>query len=358
MNHLQVFAQFCILYWRSLADSNRCRSFCRALPSHSAKGPFFNPAKIEVFGEESSKKLELRSPKHKLSMQRIAESELIISQRGAVYHLDTRPEELATTIITVGDPDRVSAVSKFFDKIEFKNQHREFVTHTGYSGNKRISVVSTGIGTDNIDIVLNELDALVNIDFNTRTIKPQLTSLNIIRVGTSGSLQKDIPVDSCVASTHGLGIDNLLNFYRLEHNDEDKQLLSSFITQTQFNDNFARPYITGAGSSLLKHFVDGFHHGITVTCPGFYGPQGRVLRLGLSNPALVDSLTSFNFGQHRISNFEMETAGIYGLGKLLGHQCLSLSAIVANRIEKQFSNDAASVMETLIKTTLERIGKL
>ena len=285
-------------------------------------------------------------------MQRIAESELIINERGAVYHLDTRPEELATTIITVGDPDRVAAVSKYFDKIEFMNQHREFVTHTGYSGKKRISVVSTGIGTDNIDIVLNELDALANIDFETRTIKPQLISLQIVRVGTSGSLQKDIPVDSLVASTHGLGIDNLLNFYRIEHNDQDKQLLQAFITQTQLQQHFAQPYISGAGSSLLKHFVDGFHHGITVTCPGFYGPQGRVLRLGLSNPNLVDNLTSFSFGQHRISNFEMETAGIYGLGKLLGHQCLSLSAIVANRVEKQFSKDAGKIMERLITTTI------
>ena len=251
-------------------------------------------------------------------MQRIAESELIINPRGAVYHLDTRPEELASTIITVGDPDRVRAVSKHFDRIEHVNQHREFITHTGWLGKKRISAISTGIGTDNIDIVLNELDALVNIDFEQRTIKPQLTSLNIIRVGTSGSLQKSIPVDSFVASTHGLGIDNLLNFYRLEQNEEDKQLLQAFITQTQLNNSVAQPYIGGAGSSLLKQFVEGFHHGITVTCPGFYGPQGRVLRLGLRHPGLVDNLTGFSFGKHRISNFEMETAAIYGLGKLLG----------------------------------------
>jgi uridine phosphorylase len=290
-------------------------------------------------------------------MQRIAESELIINDRGAVYHLDTRPEELAATIITVGDPDRVAAVSRYFDSIEYKNQHREFVTHTGLLGKKRVSVVSTGIGTDNIDIVLNELDALVNIDFTSRSIKPQLTSLDIIRVGTSGSLQKDIAVDSFVASTHGLGIDNLLNFYRIEHNDEENQLLHAFITQTQLNQHFAQPYIGGAGSSLLKHFVQDFHHGITVTCPGFYGPQGRVLRLGLSNPGLVDSLTSFVFGQHRICNFEMETAAIYGLGKLLGHHCLSLSAIVANRVEKAFSTNAAGVMDKLIKHTLGIISE-
>ena len=288
-------------------------------------------------------------------MQRIAESELIINDRGAVYHLDTKPEELASTIITVGDPDRVAAVSKHFDRVEHRNQHREFVTHTGYIGNRRLTVLSTGIGTDNIDIVLNELDALVNIDFATRIIKPTLTHLQIVRVGTSGSLQKEIPVDSFVASTHGLGIDNLLNFYRAEHTEEDNLLLQSFITQTQLGNSVAQPYISGAGSSLLKHFVDGFHHGITVTCPGFYGPQGRILRLGLRQPQLVDSLTAFRFGQHRISNFEMETAGIYGLGKLLGHQCLSLSAIVANRVEKQFSANAGAIMEKLILTTLERL---
>jgi uridine phosphorylase len=291
-------------------------------------------------------------------MQHIAESELIINKRGAVYHLDTRPEELATNIITVGDPDRVTEVSKYFDKLEYKNQHREFITHTGYIGNKRLSVVSTGIGTDNIDIVLNELDALVNIDFVARTIKPQLTSLNIIRIGTSGSLQKNIPVDSFVASTHGLGIDNLMNFYRLQHNEEDKQVLHSFITQTQLHNNIAHPYISGASSALLKHFVKDFHHGITVTCPGFYGPQGRVLRLGLSNPHLIDRLTQFSFGQHRITNFEMETAAIYGLGKLLGHNSLSLSAIVANRVDKEFSKDGNKPVEKLIKITLEIVSSL
>jgi len=289
-------------------------------------------------------------------MTTIAASELIINNRGAVYHLDTTPAELATTIITVGDPDRVSEVSKHFDSVEVKNQHREFVTHTGYLNKKRISVVSTGIGTDNIDIVLNELDALVNIDFNTRTIKEQLTSLNIIRVGTSGSLQADIPVDSFVVSTHGIGIDNLLNFYRKENNEEEKQLVQSFVTQTQLNNNFAQPYISSASAHLLKNFVEGFHHGITVTCPGFYGPQGRVLRLGLANPALIDHLTSFTFGQHRISNFEMETAGIYGLGNLLGHHCLSISAIVANRISKEFSKDGAAAVENLIQKTLSIIA--
>ena len=184
----------------------------------------------------------------------IAASELIINDKGAIYHVNCRPEELAHTIITVGDPDRVGEVSKHFDSIEFKNQHREFVTHTGYIGKKRLSVTSTGIGPDNIDIVLNELDALVNIDFETRMIKEKLTTLNIIRVGTSGSLQEEIPVDSFVASTHGLGIDNLLNFYKHKNNDEETAILQAFDTHTQMHQGISSPYITAASVHLLKNF--------------------------------------------------------------------------------------------------------
>lgn len=285
-------------------------------------------------------------------MNRIAESELIINSRGAVYHLNLRPEELADTIITVGDPDRVGAVSKHFDQIEHQFQHREFITHTGRIGNKRMSVVSTGIGTDNIDIVLNELDALANIDFNTRTINPSLKSLTIVRFGTSGSLQAEIPVDSFVASTHGLGIDNLLNFYRHDNNEEEKYILREFITHTQLDSKTASPYIASAGTSVLKHFVEGYHQGITITSPGFYGPQGRVLRLGLSNPDLIDQFSTFRYGNHRISNFEMETSAIYGLGRLLGHHCLSLNAIVANRVKKEFSKDGGAAVEQLITKSL------
>jgi uridine phosphorylase len=291
-------------------------------------------------------------------MQAIAESELIINSRGAIYHLDLRPEELAPTVLTVGDPDRVAMVSKYFDKIEYQVHHREFVSHTGLIGKKRLTVVSTGIGTDNIDIVLNELDALVNIDFDTRTIKPALTQLTIIRMGTSGALQKDIPVDSWVASTHGLGIDNLLNFYRHEENIEEQQLLHSFSTHTQLHHRLAQPYISSASPALLKHFTNDVYHGITVTCPGFYGPQGRMLRLGLSQPELIDRLTEFAYGPHRITNFEMETAGIYGLGKILGHSCLSLSAIVANRVLKQFSKDGNAAVERLVRETLRIVEGL
>ncbi len=289
-------------------------------------------------------------------MSRIEESELIINDRGAVYHLNCRPEEIATTIITVGDPARVGEVSKYFDTIEYKNNHREFITHTGFIGKKRLSCVSTGIGPDNIDIVLNELDALVNIHFETRLIKEQLTCLNIIRFGTSGSLQKDIAVDSFVASTHGLGLDNLMHFYRTQNNEEEKQLLQAFNTHTQLSSGKISPYICMASGALLKHFTENYQQGITVTCPGFYGPQGRVLRLGLGYPQLIDNLTNFQFGNYRITNFEMETSAIYGLGKTLGHHCLSLSAIVANRIRKEFSKDGGLAVENLIKRSLNIIA--
>jgi uridine phosphorylase len=195
----------------------------------------------------------------------------------------------------------------------------------------------------------------VNIDFPTRTIKNDLKHLNIIRIGTSGSLQAEIPVDSFVCSTHGIGIDNLLNFYIHGNNEEEKQLLHSFITQTQLHGTISHPYIGGAAISLMKHFVEGYHQGITVTCPGFYGPQGRVLRMGVTNPQLIDRLTAFEFGHHRIVNFEMETSAIYGLGKVLNHNCLSLSAIIANRILRNFSKDSLGVVEKLIIKTLEII---
>lgn len=291
-------------------------------------------------------------------MQKIAESELILNKRGGIYHLDLLPDELASTIITVGDPDRVNEVSKYFDKVEIKQQNREFITHTGWLANKRISVISTGIGSDNIDIVLNEIDALANINFTTRAIKPLLSHYNIIRIGTSGSLQHNVPVDSFVVSTYGLGIDNLLNYYHHDNNKEEKEIVQHFVQHAQINSNSSQPYITEASTAILKHFVDGFHQGITVTCPGFYGPQGRVLRLGLTNPNLIDRLTHFNFRQHRITNLEMETSAIYGLGKLLGHNCVSLSAIVANRITKEFSKDGSKAIENLIQKSLQIISDI
>lgn len=285
-------------------------------------------------------------------MKPIEESELILDKRGAIYHLGVRPEELGETVIMVGDPDRVPVVSKHFDSIEFKLQHREFITHTGIIGKKRISVVSTGIGPDNIDIAMNELDALVNIDFESRTIKPNLSSLHIFRFGTSGSLQADIPVDSLVAGTHGLGFDNVMHYYTLANTLAEQEIIDAFKEHTGLVSGNVIPYLYEGSKSLLQHFQKDFIKGITVACPGFYGPQGRILRLGLAYPGLVDKLTTFRHQEHFVSNFEMESSAIYGLGKSLGHHCLSLNAVVANRVVKQFSKDGGKAVENLVEKAL------
>jgi uridine phosphorylase len=288
-------------------------------------------------------------------MIKIEPSELIINPRGAIYHLDLRPEEIGDTIITVGDPSRVEKVSKYFDNIEHKSIHREFVTHTGRIGNKSISVISTGIGTDNIDIVMNELDALVNINFQERLHNKEKKTLKIIRIGTAGSLQSHVGIDSFVASTHGVGLDNLLHFYRFQNSEEELEIGRSLSEHIHLNPNLSSPYVFRASAFLLARFAEKCHAGLTITCPGFYGPQGRVLSMGLSMPSINDELTSFRLGNHQILNYEMETAGIYGLSALLGHQCISLSAIVANRITKQFSTDAENTIDRLIRQTIERI---
>ena len=285
-------------------------------------------------------------------MQAIGASELIINDRGAIYHLNVRPEEIADTIITVGDPERVAEVSKYFDRVEHKLAHREFITHTGYIGQKRISVLSTGIGPDNIDIALNEIDALANINFDTRSINDQKKSVSIIRMGTCGSLQGEVGVNELVAGTHGLGIDNVLHFYERENNEEEKAILAAFDDHTQITSHKIQPYIATASAGLLKHFTEGYSHGITVTCPGFYGPQGRILRLPLKMPNLVDQMTSFRYGQHRIANFEMETSAIYGLCNLLGHQCLSINVIIANRVKKEYSKDMGKAVDHMIQKSL------
>ena len=285
-------------------------------------------------------------------MQAIGASELIINDRGAIYHLNVRPEEIADTIITVGDPERVASVSKYFDRVEHKLAHREFITHTGYIGQKRISVLSTGIGPDNIDIALNEIDALVNIDFAARTINDQKKSVSIIRMGTCGSLQGEVGVNELVAGTHGLGIDNVLHFYERENNEEEIAILAAFDEHTKISAHKIQPYIATASTGLIKHFTDGYSHGITVTCPGFYGPQGRILRLPLKMPNLVDQMTSFKYKQHRIANFEMETSAIYGLCNLLGHQCLSINVIIANRVKKEYSKDMGKAVDHMIQKSL------
>lgn len=285
----------------------------------------------------------------------IGTSELIINGKGRIYHLDLHPSEIADTVITVGDPDRVAEVSKYFDRIEYKRAHREFITHTGYISSKRISVVSTGIGPDNIDIVLNELDALVNIDLDARLPKEKHKGLEIVRMGTSGALQADIEVDSLVASTFGVGLDNLLHYYHYEENAEVAFIRNALIRHSALENAAIKPYMVEGSIHMLNKFPAraGYHHGITVTCPGFYAPQCRQLRLAPALPHLIGALSGFRSGPHRVTNFEMETSAIYGLGKLLGHQCLSISTIIANRQTGAFSKDPASSVENMIKRSLE-----
>ena len=291
-------------------------------------------------------------------MSKIAESELIITPEGRIYHINLLPEELATTVITVGDPGRVAEVSKHFDHIEATTSHREFVVHTGWVGKKRITVLSSGIGPDNIDITLNEIDACANINFDTREIKKDFTQLDIIRLGTSGSLQKDIPVDSLVASSHGIGLDNLMHYYQVDYIDEEKEIADSFSKHSGLEHSPLAPYAVKGSAELLNHFGNGYHHGITVTCPGFYAPQGRVVKAALQFPNLVDSLSTFSYKENRITNFEMETSAIFGLGKVFGHRCLSINTIIANRQDKTFSKNAAQSIENMITKSLEIIEKI
>ncbi|GAL67143.1 nucleoside phosphorylase [Jejuia pallidilutea] len=285
----------------------------------------------------------------------IKASELILNPDGSVYHLNLKPEHIADTIIVVGDQNRVELVSRHFDTVDFKIQKREFKTHTGTLNSKRISVISTGIGTDNIDIVINELDALANIDFETRTIKQHLTSLNIIRIGTSGGLQPNIPIDSIVVSEYGLDINGLLHSYQTE-TISNLEMEDAFIAHTNWNSNKARPIIVKGFKSLLSKFEsDVTSKGITATANGFYGPQGRVLRLQLEDAALNKKMDSFNFKGVKITNLEMETSAIYGLSHLLGHNAISLNAIIANRANGTFSKNPRKAVEDLITYTLDRI---
>ena len=285
----------------------------------------------------------------------IKDSELILNTDGSVYHLNLKPENISDTIIFVGDQDRVEKITKHFDSIEFSTQKREFKTQTGYFQDRRITVLSTGIGPDNIDIVLNELDALVNIDLKTRQPKTELSSLNIIRIGTSGSLQADIPVDSFLISTHALDVNGMLHFYQIE-GISNPEIEDEFIRHTDWDKNKARPIIINNSKYLQKYFEsDKIYKGMTGTAGGFYGPQGRVLRLPLKDPSLNSKLESFNHKDFRITNFEMETSVIYGLSKLLGHEALSLNAIIANRANGDFSKDLKKTIDKLIIYALERI---
>ena len=286
----------------------------------------------------------------------IQSSELILNPDGSVYHLNLKPENIAHDIIFVGDQNRVEKITQFFDSVEFSTQKREFKTQTGMFKGKRITVMSTGIGPDNIDIVINELDALVNIDLETRQPKKDLTSLNIIRIGTSGSLHEDIPVDSFVMSKFGLGLDNMLRSYLIDE-VSNVAIEEAFVKHTNWDLRKGMPYVI-ACSEILEKVIesDKMHKGITATAGGFYGPQGRVLRLNIQDESLNSKMDNFKFEGDRITNLEMETAAIYGLSALLGHQALSLNAIIANRANGTFSADPYKAVDELIAYTLDKLA--
>ena len=285
----------------------------------------------------------------------IKSSELILNPDGSVYHLNLKPENIAHDIIFVGDQERVSKITQHFDSIEFSTQKREFKTETGMYKGKRLTVQSTGIGPDNIDIVFNELDALVNVDLETREIKENHTALNIVRIGTSGSLQADIPVDSWVMSKYAIGLDNMLRSYLIEEHSV-AELEDAFIAQTNWDLRKGRPTVVPCAEALEnKIYSDKFQKGFTGTAGGFYGPQGRVVRLNIQDPQLNSKMDAFNYNGTRMTNLEMETSAIYGLGKLLGHNCLSLNAIIANRAVGEFSSNPEKTVNELIAYTLDKL---
>ncbi|MGI9530858.1 nucleoside phosphorylase [Lutimonas sp.] len=288
-------------------------------------------------------------------MRTIGPSELILNPDGSIYHINLKPEHIAPLVIFVGDQNRVERVASHFDTIEFTTQKREFKTIIGTLNGKRITVISTGIGPDNIDIVLNEIDALVNIDLKTRTVKKEMTSLQIVRMGTSGSLQAEIPVDSIVLGKYGLGFDGVLHFY--DHQGIlENDIENAFIKHCNYSDKKARPYIVQNSEVLENKLIsDSVFSGITATSGGFYGPQGRILRLSLSDDHLNKKIESFQYNEVRITNFEMETSVIYGLSKLLGHKAISMNAIIANRVNLTFSKDPYAAVDNMIKYTLDRL---
>lgn len=285
----------------------------------------------------------------------IPPTELIITKGGRIYHLDLKPGEIGQTIILVGDQERVPTISKHFDRIEFKRSKREFITHTGLVNNKRVSVISTGIGCDNIDIVINELDALVNIDFEKKSVKKKHTSLEIIRIGTCGALQNEIPVDTFVLSSHGLGFDGLLSFYKPVYEQEEIDLQKAFLQQTPWPNDANKPYFVKGSEELASKIGKGMFKGITATANGFYGPQGRTLRLSTRVPDMNEFLKRFEHKNHKILNFEMETSALYGLSALLGHHSCTVCAVIGNRFTNTFSEDYKKTVANLVQKVLKRI---
>lgn len=286
---------------------------------------------------------------------RFAESELVLNPDGSVYHLAMRPEQLGDLMFVVGDPGRVEAISRHFEQVEHRTHNREFVAHTGRYNDVSVTALSTGIGTDNIDIVLNELDALVNIDLEKREPKQTTRSLRIVRLGTCGALQEDIPVDSRIVSAFGVGLDNVLHYYAYEHSDRELRLLQDLVGATEWPDNLPYPYVAQGDARLVETMGRDNHVGITITAGGFYGPQGRQLRLLPSVGDLNERLTAFSHGELRATNFEMETSALYGLGGMLGHRTCTVCTVVANRLRKEYSKDHHSAVERMIQEALDRL---
>lgn len=286
----------------------------------------------------------------------IKSSELIINGDGSIFHLHLKPEQISDQIILVGDPGRVSLIGELLTEVEFTVENREFVSTTGKYNGKRITVVSTGIGTDNIDIVLNELDALANINLVTREINAVHRKLNFVRIGTSGGLQDDLPVNSFVISRKAIGFDGLINFYARRNEVADLAFEEAFKEHTDWNSQLAHPYVVDCSKTLFeKVHCDQTVGGVTISAPGFYGPQGRVLRLPLADPNLNAKISSFRYDDFRITNFEMECSAIYGLSKLLGHESLTVCLVIANRVNKNANATYHDAMDTLIRLVLDRL---
>jgi len=287
----------------------------------------------------------------------IRSSELILNPDGSVFHLHLLPEQIAGTIILVGDPDRVEMVSSHFDRIEIKIQNREFVTHTGTYRGHQITALSTGIGTDNVDIVMNELDALVNLDMETRRPKSELKRLNLIRLGTSGSIQPEISIGTFLLTEKAIGFDGLLNYYARCDDGADLALQSAFTEYVNWDSRLPQPYVVNADRELFEQFTgQEVTTGITISASGFYGPQGRTIRLPLAHPSLNEKIMKFRFGTKKVTNFEMESSAIYGLASLLGHRAVTLCAIIANRKTGEFLGEYKSLIQRLIVFSLNRIA--
>lgn len=289
--------------------------------------------------------------------QPIPESQLVLNSEGAVYHLNLHPDQLADDVLLVGDPGRVELIASFFDKIEVKRQNRELVTRTGYYNGKRITVMSTGMGTDNLDIVMNELDALANINLKTRMPKEGHRSLNLIRIGTCGALQPEIEVeDSYVATRYAIGLDGLLYFYGKNEEVNNVAMRDAFIKQMDYPKDLPLPYVVECSKDLFDRLAQGYYQGVTATAPGFYGPQGRTLRMNLAYPEHNHKIESFNYQGWRVCNFEMESSALYGLGKMMGHNCLTICVAIANRVTEKFASDYHPYVKKLVINTLERLS--